>query len=233
MSAASGGRTRRLILDRPAALGPTFALLRRGAGDPTHRRLGGTHLRATRTPEGPVLLKVVSHGTEVAARAWGDGATWALDQLPRLVGETDDPAGFVPAHPLLVEAQHRFGHYRVGRTDAVLEALAPACLEQVVTGKEAFRAWRALVTEFGEPAPGPANDAHSAAYGMRLPPSPAAWARGTELAVPGRRGGAAAQRHPGRRGHPGDGPGAHPGGSSERRGPGFAQPARGGSLDLG
>ena len=68
-------------------------------------------------------------------------------------------------------------HFRVGRTEAVFEALAPACIEQVVTGKEAFRAWRLLVREFGEPAPGPASDPDSAAYGMYLPPTPEAWAR--------------------------------------------------------
>ena len=94
-------------------------------------------------------------------------------------GEADDPAGFVPRpeHAPLVEAQQRYGHYRVGRTEAVFEALAPACIEQVVTGKEAFRAWRLLVREFGEPAPGPASDPDSAAYGMYLPPTPEAWSR--------------------------------------------------------
>ena len=65
----------------------------------------------------------------------------------------------------------------MGRTEAVFEALAPACIEQVVTGKEAFRAWRLLVREFGEPAPGPATDPDSAAYGMFLPPTPEVWAR--------------------------------------------------------
>ena len=74
-------------------------------------------------------------------------------------------------------AHRRWGHYRVGRTEAVFEALAPACIEQVVTGQEAFRAWRLLVREFGEPAPGPATDPDSAAYGMYLPPTPQAWAR--------------------------------------------------------
>ena len=115
----------------------------------------------------------------VSARAWGEGADWVLDQLPRLVGEADDPAGFAPRpeHAPLVEAQHRYGHYRVGRTEAVFEALAPACIEQVVTGKEAFRAWRLLVREFGEPAPGPTSDPDSAAYGMYLPPTPEAWSR--------------------------------------------------------
>lgn len=171
------GLTRHLVLNRTAMPGPVFALLRRGTGDPTHRSIGGTHLRATRTPVGPALLKVVASGPRVSARAWGEGAEWALDQLPRLLGEADEPDGFVPRHPVLADAHRRYGHFRVGRTDAVYEALAPACLEQVVTGKEAFRAWRLLVREFGEPAPGPARDPGSAAYGMYLPPTPEGWAR--------------------------------------------------------
>ena len=171
--------TRHLRLDRPVLIRPIFGLLRRGAGDPTHRRVGEAYLRATRTPAGPALVKILPQGSDVAARAWGPGAEWALDQLPRLVGEADDPDGFVPRpeHGPLVLAHCRFGHYRVGRTEAVFEALAAACIEQVVTGKEAFRAWRLLVREFGEPAPGPATDPDSAAYGMYVPPTPEAWAR--------------------------------------------------------
>ena len=171
--------TRHLVLDRPVLLSPVLGQLRRGPGDPTHRRLGDIYLRATRTPAGPVLIKIIGRGTEVSARAWGEGADWALDQLPRLVGEADDVTGFAvrPEHEPLLEAYRRWGHYRVGRTEAVFEALAPACIEQVVTGKEAFRAWRLLVREFGEPAPGPATDPNSAAYGMYLPPTPQVWSR--------------------------------------------------------
>jgi 3-methyladenine DNA glycosylase/8-oxoguanine DNA glycosylase len=173
------GLTRRLVLDRPVLLGPIFGQLRRGPGDPTHRRVGDIFLRATRTPAGAALVKIVGERTELSARAWGDGAEWALDQLPRLVGEGDDPTGFVPRpeHGALLAAHRRYGHFRVGRTEAVFEALAPACIEQVVTGKEAFRAWRLLVREFGEPAPGPATDPSSAAYGMLLPPTPEAWSK--------------------------------------------------------
>ena len=90
------GLTRHLLLDRPVLLGPIFGALRRGPGDPTHRRLGGIFLRATRTPTGPALVKIVGHGAEVSARAWGEGAEWALDQLARLGGEADDPAGLAP-----------------------------------------------------------------------------------------------------------------------------------------
>jgi 3-methyladenine DNA glycosylase/8-oxoguanine DNA glycosylase len=171
--------TRHLRVSRPVLLSTILNLHRRGPGDPTHRRVGDVWFRATRTPAGPALMKLLVAGGCVSARAWGEGAQWALDQLPRLVGETHDVAGFEPraSHALLVEAHRRFGGYRVGRTDAVFEALAPACIEQVVTGQEAFRAWRLLVREFGDVAPGPATDPASPAYGMRLPPTPAGWAR--------------------------------------------------------
>ena len=53
-----------------------------------------------------------------------------------------------------------------------MESLVPAILEQKVTGIEARRAWRAIATRYGEPAPGPAGEA-----GMRVPPAPATLAR--------------------------------------------------------
>ncbi|MDN5726108.1 MAG: DNA-3-methyladenine glycosylase 2 family protein, partial [Propionibacteriales bacterium] len=115
-------------------------------------------------------------GDVVVAHAWGDGAVRALDQLPRLLGADDDPDSFEPQHPLLVEAHRRLPDLRIGATDAVGEALFPACLEQVVTGQEAYAAFRALTRQYGEPAPGPTADADSPAYQMMVPPTAEAWA---------------------------------------------------------
>jgi 3-methyladenine DNA glycosylase/8-oxoguanine DNA glycosylase len=173
------GRTRELRLGRPVLLHPILGQLRRGPADPTHRQIGDMWLRATRTPVGTALLKVAASGDRVSARAWGEGAEWVLEQLPRLLGQGDQADGFrpLPEHPTLVQAQRRFGDYRIGRSDAVFESLAPACLEQVVTGKEAYLAFRLLVWEFGELAPGPTDDPDSAAYGMRVAPTPQAWAK--------------------------------------------------------
>lgn len=172
-------QSREVTLDRGARLAPILGLSRRGPGDPTHRRLGSLWLRTTRTPMGPALIKIIASSRTVSARAWGEGAGWVLDRLPRLVGVEDDLEGFRPRpeHPTLVAAHRRFTDFRIGRTDAVFEAMAPACLEQVVTGVEAYRAWRLLVGEYGELAPGPAADPDSPAYGMRLPPRPEVWAR--------------------------------------------------------
>ncbi|MDO5683062.1 MAG: DNA-3-methyladenine glycosylase 2 family protein [Propionibacteriaceae bacterium] len=154
-------------------LGPCLGRLRRGAGDPTHRHHGGRWFRATCTPEGPALLEV-AEGRETVARAWGAGAVWVLDQLPALLGHHDDPSGFRPDHPVLREAQRRFPGLRVGRTDAVWEALAPAVIEQKVTGKEAFAGFRWLVRRHGTPAPVPPEHP---AHDLVCPPDPDVWAR--------------------------------------------------------
>lgn len=153
-----------------------FGALQRGANDPTHRRLDSGWLRATRTPEGAVLLRVWPTPDGVGARAWGPGAEWALDGLPALFGADDEAEGFQPRHEILAEAVHRFPDVRLGRTGLVFEALSASIIEQKVTGLEAYSAFRRLVTRYGEPAPGPAQQPGSAAYGMRVPPDPRTWA---------------------------------------------------------
>jgi 3-methyladenine DNA glycosylase/8-oxoguanine DNA glycosylase len=57
---------------------------------------------------------------------------------------------------------------RLSSSGRVFEALVPAILEQLVTGIEARRTWAALVSQFGEAAPGPAPE------GMAVSPSPSA-----------------------------------------------------------
>ena len=158
----------------PAGLSATLSPMRRGAGDPAHRRVGDALWRAMRTPEGTATLRLQldpGHGT-VTALAWGNGAAWAIDAAPGLVGEGDDDTGFealAAGHPVLREAWRRHRSWRVPRSQLVLEALVPAILEQKVTGKEALRAWRLLVTKHGSTPPGPAP------AGMRVPPSAAQW----------------------------------------------------------
>jgi 3-methyladenine DNA glycosylase/8-oxoguanine DNA glycosylase len=158
----------------PVRVHGTLATLQRGGGDPTYRlERDGTVWRTCRTPLGTATLRLVTRrsDSEVVATAWGDGAEWVLAGVPELLGAHDDVAGFAPHHPRVAEAWHRHAAWRVPRTGLVLEALVPAVIEQLVTGAEAFGAWRLLLHRFGEPAPGPAAD-----LGMRVVPTPAQWA---------------------------------------------------------
>jgi 3-methyladenine DNA glycosylase/8-oxoguanine DNA glycosylase len=174
----------------PLSMRLTLSVHRRGPGDPTLRVDDrGAIWRTSLTPDGPatVRLTLARPGTDqqpdtsrnavegalIRASAWGSGASWLLDQVPDLLGASDDPAAFRPDHPRLRELVRQLSGLRISRTVRVLEALVPAVLEQKVVGVEAHRAWRRLVTWYGSPAPGPAPSR------MRVPPAPAAW-----LAIP-------------------------------------------------
>lgn len=156
----------------PLDLRRTVGMLRRGPGDPTMVLEGDVIWRAMRTPHGPATLALRARSGEVRATAWGSGAAHALERVPALCGSRDDPSGFDPSsHPLIAEVARRTPGIRLARTDEVFDALSCAILEQKVTGLEAFRAWRLIVTKYGERAPGPTPRPMYAA------PVPAAWRR--------------------------------------------------------
>jgi 3-methyladenine DNA glycosylase/8-oxoguanine DNA glycosylase len=139
--------------------GRILSVHRRGAGDPTYRVLGdGRHARGIRTPEGLAAIVVATdmRAGSVSADAWGPGADWALERLPRMLGADDDPSGFVPP-PEIAETWRHHRTWRLGATDLVMESLVPTIIEQKVTGQEAFAAFRRLVRQYGERAPGPAE----------------------------------------------------------------------------
>jgi len=156
----------------PIDLGRTLAPLRRGTADPTCCvEPGGIWLTAL-LPAGPATLRLEpTAGGAIEARAWGQGAEQALAGVPELLGARDRPQDFTTPHRGLHEAARRLAGLRVPRTARVFEMLVPAILEQKVTGLEARRAWRWLLSRYGLPAPGP-GPAH-----LRVVPPPAVWRR--------------------------------------------------------
>ncbi|NLG45210.1 3-methyladenine DNA glycosylase [Gordonia sp. (in: high G+C Gram-positive bacteria)] len=160
----------------PVPLRAMLSVHRRGAGDPAYRVApDGSVWRAVHTPDGPgtVTLAQASGGT-VTARAWGAGAAWLIQHAPDLVGEFDDPSELVVHDDAVARLVARVPHLRLGRTDRVWEALVAAVMEQKVVGTEAYRAWRYLLTRYGDRAPGPVPG------DMRVPPPQARWREITE-----------------------------------------------------
>jgi 3-methyladenine DNA glycosylase/8-oxoguanine DNA glycosylase len=157
----------------PASPGYTLSPLRRGGGDPCFVTApDGAIWRTSLMRSGPVTARISRSGPcTVACEAWGSGAAEFAAGLPSLLGADDDASGFSPVEPTIAEAHRRVPHLRLGRTERVLEALIPAVIEQRVAGKDAFRAWRLLVTKYGAPAPGPAPSR------MRVPPPADVWRR--------------------------------------------------------
>ncbi|WP_413468055.1 DNA-3-methyladenine glycosylase family protein [Mycobacterium sp. RTGN4] len=150
----------------------TLSPLRRGPGDPCYQVVDGAIWKTTLMPSGPVSARITTSArTTVDCEAWGSGASEFVERLPAWLGADDDATGFAPTEPTVAAALKKVPHLRLGRTDRVLEALIPAVLEQRVAGKDAFRAWRLLVTKYGAPAPGPAPAR------MRVPPPSDVWRR--------------------------------------------------------
>jgi 3-methyladenine DNA glycosylase/8-oxoguanine DNA glycosylase len=153
----------------PVSLGATLGGLARGRSDPSFRRTPDRALwRTMRSPEGIATQRLSVADGVVTAQAWGPGAQWATDRLPQILGVDDDVSTFDPSlHPLVAEQWRRVGAgMRTPSVGVVLEVLVAAILEQRVTGIEARRSWRWLLTAYGEPAPGPAPE------GMRVFPAP-------------------------------------------------------------
>lgn len=165
---ATDGRHRRWNAGRPVDLRRTLSPLRRGTGDPAHRIAEGRFWRTARTPDGPATLAVGQADGVVDAQAWGAGAAWMLEHLPRLLGAQDDWTSLdLGGSPALRRVLHSVPGLRLPFTGLVMDALIPAILEQRVTGLQARSAWRAMLLAHGEPAPGPAP------IGMRVMPTPA------------------------------------------------------------
>ncbi len=149
----------------PLDLADTLWPLRRGGIDDPSVRIGVNEVwRATRTPQGPVTTHITAAGGGVDVEAWGPGKDWAVEHAPILVGGLDDDRDFVPRHPLIAELYRRHRGLRITKTEAVFEAVIPTIIEQKVPGLEARLAYRKLVRELGEQAPGPG--------GLTVPPSP-------------------------------------------------------------
>ncbi len=142
-------------IDLSVVLGP----LTRGTADPVARRTGAQQWWLTgRWSDAAATLRLHRAGDAVQVEAWGPGAEAALERAPSLLGDTDDPAGFVPRPGSVVASQWRVrgAHWRVPATGLAFQTAVQAVLEQKVTGVESRRSWFRLCREHGEPAPGPA-----------------------------------------------------------------------------
>lgn len=136
----------------------TVGVLRHGASDPRLSNRCQWLVVRPGDPDGPATLSLRRTDDGVEAQGWGDGAAWAVDNAPHLLGCDDDPAGFVAHDALAAEGARVMAGWRVARSRLVVPSLVPAIIEQRVTGKEAFAGHTRLVRRFGSPAPGPGAD---------------------------------------------------------------------------
>ncbi len=143
-----------------ADLRATLAYQSSGRLDPT-ARLGvcpegrPQFAKAWRTAAGPATLRVTElERGRFRAEAWGPGAEEAIAAAPDLLGASDVPASLVAQHPQVAHAIVTHRGLRLARSPWLLDRLMGIVLEQRVSSEDAWRSWRSLVQEYGEPAPG-------------------------------------------------------------------------------
>jgi 3-methyladenine DNA glycosylase/8-oxoguanine DNA glycosylase len=161
--------TRSLTPPEHYRLGASVGSLIAVRHDPCAHFDGADFWLAARTPDGPGSLQLVRTGKELTATGHGPGAAWLIERADAVAGLRDEVtefAGLARRHPLIARLARTFTGVRMPATGLTFHRLLRAILEQKVTGKEAHRAYRAIVRHFGEPAPGPAQ--------LTLPPDPAA-----------------------------------------------------------
>jgi 3-methyladenine DNA glycosylase/8-oxoguanine DNA glycosylase len=121
-------------------------------------------VKASRTPVGPVTVRLAPEARGVRAEAWGPGAGWLLERVEGWCGLLDGADRFDPRPGVVRQLWRRHRGLRIPRTGLVVERVVPAILEQKVTGAEARRAYRRLASALADPAPGP--------FDLTLPPDP-------------------------------------------------------------
>lgn len=155
---------RQLALDGPFDLVGTLSAACLGRFDPTCRLEGGRFYLATYVGGEPASIAVTAQAGVVDAEAHGPGADALLDLLPDLCGAFDDPLAFAPSDRRVAAPARRNPGLKMSKHPSAFHALVPIILQQRVMWRDACRSYRALVTRFGEEAPGP--------FSLMLPPTP-------------------------------------------------------------
>jgi 3-methyladenine DNA glycosylase/8-oxoguanine DNA glycosylase len=156
--------TVRLDAPRRYDLVRTVGALRMGRSDPTFRAADRVVALARRTPAGPVTVEIEHDVDALWVRTWGEGSEWIEQHLSALAGLQDRPEDFRPEHSAVRRMLRRAPGIHLPRSPVVCARVIQVVALQLVQTREAHRAWRRLVHEIGEPAPGP--------QGLRLAPAP-------------------------------------------------------------
>jgi 3-methyladenine DNA glycosylase/8-oxoguanine DNA glycosylase len=146
-----------------------MAVLWMGPGDPQTHVEPGAISRASWFKTGPATLRIALAAGHVRASAWGPGAAEALDAVPALIGELDDPTPLVARHEIVAATARRMPGLRLTSGAPLFETLLVSILGQKITSLEQRRSFAGLVRRLGTRAPGP--------LGLMLPPPPETLAR--------------------------------------------------------
>jgi 3-methyladenine DNA glycosylase/8-oxoguanine DNA glycosylase len=137
---------------------------RMGSFDPTLRAEDGRVRLATRTPDGLASFEIEQQSSVIEARGWGQGAPWLAQRLEGLLGFEDEPHLFQPPDGVVKSLWQQFSGMHLPRLPQVIERIVQIILLQRVPWRDGCAAWKRLVSQLGDKAPGPVD--------LMVPPSP-------------------------------------------------------------
>ncbi|MEO0528989.1 MAG: hypothetical protein AAF266_00280 [Planctomycetota bacterium] len=137
----------------PYDLDRTMGVLTMGRGNPCLRHNEATAQLTLHTPEGQVAIAANRSGEALHVFADGPGSVWVEPHLAAIFGLEDDPSDFQPGGRLQRAADELAG-LRLPRLPVVTERLIQVVLQQLISFRDACRAWRRLVQRYGEEVPG-------------------------------------------------------------------------------
>ncbi len=115
---------------------------------------GRTTWRATRTKDGPATVAISADGHSVRVAAWGSGAEIASDNVPDLLGMSDEPHKLEPKDALVSRLVTTRPNYRMTKTNSIWEHVITTVLGQKVPVASASASWQGMLARWGETPPG-------------------------------------------------------------------------------
>lgn len=137
----------------PYDLDRTMSVLTMGRGNPCLRHNDAIAQLTLHTPEGPVAIAASRVDDRLKVIVDGAGRDWVEPHLAGIFGLEDDPSGFEPGGQLQRPAEKLAG-LRLPRLPAISGRLTQIVLQQLISFRDACRAWRLLVRRYGEEVPG-------------------------------------------------------------------------------
>lgn len=143
----------RLPIEGPYDLDRTMNVFSMGRGNPCLRHNKAAAQLTFKTPDGPVALAATRGSDGLSVLSQGPGADWIEPHLPAIFGLLDDPSRFRPEGDMKRLAQEVEG-LRLPTWPVVFERLVQIVLQQLISYRDACRAWRLMVRRYGEEIPG-------------------------------------------------------------------------------
>ncbi|MEM7405465.1 MAG: hypothetical protein AAF458_09255 [Pseudomonadota bacterium] len=143
-----------LPVPRGYSLALSFNHVGMGRADPTQQVRGVEGALALQGPDGPLSIAALQEADHLDVFVWGADSEWIRPRLPALFGLLDRPFAFQPDAPSLRRLARRYAGLHLTRLPRLSTRLMQIVMLQLISWRDATRAWRRFISAHGVAAPG-------------------------------------------------------------------------------